>query len=179
MNDASPTGRRRGPVPHRGALSALIVFYAMGLTGMAFFLGVKTHPAAQRLGLAKQSRPPDRARASSRPVPRQAAVPRATDRPTTRRRRPARIRRVSSSSAERRRRVVAAVRRRPAQGQTARKPPGARKPLRTARRPAERLQQVRIVFVPRRSPDIAWVNPPPASWPKECRPPEPGSGRRF
>jgi hypothetical protein len=178
MDGITPNGHRRGPAPHRGALSALIVFYTMGLAAMAFLLGVKTIPMA-RLALASKSRPAGRSRVQARPERRLARLPASLNRPITQRRRPARVRRATAPTAERLRRSASTARHRATRIRTARRSPAAQTKLQMARRPAEQRRQMRIVFLPRRTPDIAWVNPPPADWPKECRPPEPGSRRRF
>jgi hypothetical protein len=178
MNDTTPTEHPPAATPHRGALSTLIVFYTMGLAGMAFLLGVTTTPVVRRLAQGSKGRPPARIQQRTQPERRLARLTLTPARSVPRRRH-SRARRAAAPSPERLRRSSSAARRRAPRVQTARRSNGARKPLRTARRPAARLPQMRIVFVPRRSPDIAWVNPPPASWPKECRPPEPGSARGF
>jgi hypothetical protein len=179
MHHTTSTSSQRAPAPHRAALSTLIVFYTMGLAGMAFLLGVTTTPVVRRLIQASKGRLPAGAQARAQP---QRDLPRltpASDRPLPRRRRQPKARRVSLPVSERSRRPVTRARLQTPNVQTARRPTGARKAPRATLRSPQALSRMRIVVLPRRSSDIAWVNPPPASWPKECRPPEPGSGGRF
>lgn len=167
MDQTTPQGRR-GWAPHRAARITLIVGYSIGLAAMAALLATRAgeigwlHLRASCMASLVR-RPPHEP--ATRPLVHAAGPParkavRHTYRviawsiaptPRNRARRSARV-----NVKERRARTA---------------PGRVRWPQRS--RPAPRRPQLRMVIAPRRTPLVAWVNPPDPSWPKECRPPAP------